>query len=128
PFSRAIRAAQHEERRQKQRLERQQQTRATKNRAVENQDRSEQIRGAFSEAHRHFDDIRVQKGIQLLPQRQVIQVARPEKDENHQGEDDNAVAEAHRHLPTLQAQEEQFILQIELDPSDLLDDQEVNSD
>jgi hypothetical protein len=36
--------------------------------------------------------------------------------------------EAHKHLAILHEEaEEQFILQIELDPSDLLEDQEVKS-
>jgi hypothetical protein len=64
----------------------------------------------------------------LLPHRQVKQIARPEEDENYQKKINNAIIEAHKHLAILQEEaEEQFILQIDPDPSDLLGDQELQS-
>jgi hypothetical protein len=128
PFSRAIRTAQHEERRENEKLDKQQKARAAEDRPEENQDRSKRIRDAISEAHKHLADIQAQRGIQLLPHRQVKQIARPEEDENYKKKINNAIIEAHKHLAILQEEaEEQFILQIDPDPSDLLGDQELQS-
>lgn len=64
----------------------------------------------------------------MLPYRQVKLIARPEKDENHHRKINIVTIEAPKHLAVLEEEvEEQFILQIEPDPSDLLGDQEVKS-